>query len=101
MKPQRTQSQLRRTNRGNVPGFLGMAEMAMLSGRQDTTSKPTKCARCDGSARAVCTRQDCPQVPPALGQCDTCQRKTWEPAVLGHWCGMTQVDGSKCQGTFR
>lgn len=39
-RPERTQKQLRRANRGNVPGVLDMAELAMLSGRADTVSEP-------------------------------------------------------------
>lgn len=38
-----TAAQVRRANRGNVPGFLGMAEMAML------TKVP--CRPCNGSGR--------------------------------------------------
>ncbi len=75
---EKSAAQLRRANRGNVPGVLGMAEMAVLSGKVLTsTSSDTqslfaaapltpwsKCAKCDGSRRAVCTRSDCPQVAP-------------------------------------
>ncbi len=68
-RPDKTAADQRRANRGNVPGFLGMAEMAMLT-------------------------------TPAVGQCDTCKRPTWEPLLIGRWCGMTQA-GGRCQGTFR
>lgn len=51
----KTQAETRRANRGNVPGVLGMAELAMLGGIRD------KCRLCDGSPSAVCTRKECPQ----------------------------------------
>lgn len=71
-RPEPTQKHTREAarRRGDRAGFLGMAELAMLT------------------------------APPA-GACDTCQRKTWEHALLDHWCAMTQPDGSKCAGTFR
>lgn len=34
-RPERTAAQLRRANRGNVPGVLGMAEMAMLMPKRE------------------------------------------------------------------
>lgn len=69
MRRERTQSALRRANRGNVPGHLGMAELAMLTA-------------------------------PHVAQCTACRRKTWEPALAGHWCGKTGPDGTRCQGVF-
>jgi len=39
---EKTQAEIRRANRGNVPGVLGMAEMAMLSGA-------AKCKPCEGT----------------------------------------------------
>lgn len=42
MKRDKTQAETRRANRGNVPGVLGMAELAALSGKVDTVSLPTR-----------------------------------------------------------
>lgn len=39
-RPQKTAAQLRRANRGNVPGHLDMAALSALTGRADTVSKP-------------------------------------------------------------
>jgi hypothetical protein len=55
-RPEKTAAATRKARQGGG-GFLGMEEMGMLVG------KPEKCAKCDGSARAICTRGDCPQVP--------------------------------------
>lgn len=68
-RPDKTAADQRRPTRGNIPGHLGMTELAMLT-------------------------------TPAAGQCDICKRPTWEPLLIGRWCGMTMAQG-KCQGTFR
>lgn len=51
-RPAPTAAQTRRANRGNVPGVLGMEELAMLSGRPDTVSNPV-CRLCDGSGKRM------------------------------------------------
>lgn len=32
--------------------------------------------------------------------CSGCGRKTWSSSDVGEVCGMSQPDGSKCQGVF-
>lgn len=44
-KPEKTQAAIRRANRGNVPGVLGMEEMAMLMGRPPMTWPQAQKAR--------------------------------------------------------
>jgi hypothetical protein len=62
-KPEKTAAAIRRANRGNVPGVLGMEEMAMLS------------------------------AAPHLGVCPSCARKTWERFMLGRRCFLDDCAG--------
>lgn len=64
----KTQAETRRANRGNVPGVLGMAELAMLMGTR------------------------------AVGQCPACGRQTWEHYLLGRRCNLMQDDHKPCGG---
>lgn len=34
-------------------------------------------------------------------QCDQCGRKSWDPDMRDRRCGMSQPDGSNCEGTMR
>lgn len=61
-KPEKSAKQTRRANRGNVPGCLGMEELAMLMGRNNISESQTKCIRCERSSLRPCERSDCPQL---------------------------------------
>lgn len=52
MKREKTQAEVRRANRGNVPGVLGMEELSKLTGRADSVSK-TVCKLCDGTGKRM------------------------------------------------
>ncbi len=63
--PPKTQAELRRANRGNVPGVLGMAEMAMLMGQPHCRVDPSAQKPCVHAASCRCEgctqSQPCPE----------------------------------------
>jgi hypothetical protein len=78
-RPERSADQQRKANRGNVPGVLGMEEMAVLM------NNIARCSKCDGPAKGGCSRKDCPQVSK---RCERCQGEgnIWGAAQC-HECG--------------